>query len=262
MKNVGKLACMVLGVAVFGWAQAGGPQPPRGAKALFYDVTSDATMRTEKAASTQKAAAKTRTNTGLKYWVELVQPSGQILRVSSNRIFHSGEHIRLHFESNVDGKITLVQMNSNGTSQVLYPDARIHSGDNHIKAGDDMTIPAGGAWFTLDDNPGTERVMVFLNTESAPPPVNHRHGNSKSPGASGNADAAVGNAIPTSPDGKLDAGATAELTARVDQQHGSKSLVLELDDKSEAPAEYVVKPTDNKSGASAALATMIQLKHQ
>jgi hypothetical protein len=198
----------------------------------------------------------------LKYWVELIQPNGQILRVSSARVFHSGEHVRLHFESNVDGRIVLVQMNANGTSQVLYPDPRINNGDNHIKAGSDMTVPAGGAWFTLDNNPGTERVMVFLNSESSMPVAAPQF--THSPG--GPLPQSTANDSPViSPGGKLDASTTAELAAKVDQQRGSKSLILEMDDKSERPADYAVKPAVYKPGnpeGPAALAVMIQLKHQ
>src|SRR6478752_3422588 len=72
----------------------------KGAKALYYDQTSGATVQSGSGASAGKTAAPQPGYTGLKYWVELVQPnSSQILRVSSTRAFHSGERLRLHFES-------------------------------------------------------------------------------------------------------------------------------------------------------------------
>ncbi|HMC31272.1 MAG TPA: DUF4384 domain-containing protein, partial [Candidatus Angelobacter sp.] len=122
-------------------------QPSKGAKALFYDSTSGTTLQGTSRDAARPPAQVPRANAGLKYWVELVQPSSsQILRVSSTRAFHSGERIRLHFESNVDGRISLLQMNLDGSSRLLFPDQRINNADNHIKSSMDMTIPSGNAW--------------------------------------------------------------------------------------------------------------------
>jgi uncharacterized protein DUF4384 len=263
MKKAVKLACIALSIATMAWPQENST-PPKGAKALFYDSTSDATVHAEKGGVAQRTSAtKTKPNTGLKYWVELVQPNGQVLRVSSSQVFHSGEHIRLHFESNVDGNIVMVQMNPNGTSQVLYPDPHVNSGDSHVKAGTDRTVPGGDGWFTFDNTPGIERVMVFLNADS-PTPATPRTAN-RSGSTAEDGDAIVGRALSNSSKGKIDAGTTAQLVARVDQERGGKSLVLEADDKTREPAEYVVKTPEPKSGSPAigtVLATMIELKHQ
>jgi len=233
----------------------------KGAKALYYDQTIGATVQSRSGASAGKTAAPQPGYTGLKYWVELVQPnSSQILRVSSTRAFHSGERIRLHFESNMDGRIVLVQINPNGTSQMLYPDQRINSGDNHIKAGVDTTVPPGNAWFTFDNNPGTERLLVFLNADSGPVPAP-----SHSKRAHAENESMIASTAFTSSDGKLDAAATSGLASQVEKQRGGKSLVLEVDDKSDSPADYVVKPVSYKQGeegAGKALAIEIQLKHQ
>ncbi|HET8887573.1 MAG TPA: DUF4384 domain-containing protein [Candidatus Angelobacter sp.] len=227
----------------------------KGAKALYYDQTSGATVQSGSGASAGKTAAAQPGYTGLKYWVELVQPnSSQILRVSSTRAFHSGERIRLHFESNMDGRIVLVQINPNGTSQMLYPDQRINGGDDHIKAGVDTTVPPGNAWFTFDNNPGTERLLVFLNSDSGLVPRSS-HGNR----------ARAENENMIASNGKLDAAATSGLASQVEKQRGGKSLVLEVDDKSDSPADYAVRPVSYKQGddgAGKALAIEIQLKHQ
>jgi hypothetical protein len=241
-------------------------QPSKGAKALFYDSTSGTTIQ---GASRDTAHAQTmpRVNTGLKYWVELVQPnSSQILRVSSTRAFHSGERIRLHFESNVDGRISLLQINPDGSSRLLFPDQRVNNADNRIKAGMDATIPSGDAWFTFDTNPGMERILVFLTPDSnplAPSPHEKEVLSAKAstrsvPGTSDNLQAAP-------PGGTLNSATTAGLAAQVEKQRGSKALVLEVDDKSEAPAEYAVRPVAHKNAAATgqdALAIEIQLKHQ
>lgn len=266
MKNAGNLALVILGMAVCALSQTEGKFSNSGAKALFYDQTSSTTVQGAEQHSVSKRppVSGQRLNTGLKYWVELVQPdSPQILRVNATRSFHSGERIRLHFESNVDGKIVLLQVNPNGTSQMLFPDQRINNGDNHIKAGSDMTVPAGNAWFTLDNNPGTERVMVFLNEETdrgspSPGGPTVRAGTSEPAGM-------PEKLLASSAGGKLDAATTANLQAKVEKQTGGKSLVLEVDDKSPDPANYAVKPVSQHSGSHSgkeALAIEIQLKHQ
>jgi len=263
-----KLVFVVLSIGIYSLAQDAGNQPAKGAKALFYDQTSGATIQgdsSRSSASNHHGASAQRAGTGLKYWVELVQPnSTQILRVNSTRVFHSGERIRLHLESNVDGRIVLIQMNSNGTSQVLFPDQRINNGDNHIKAATDTTVPAGNAWFTLDNNPGTERVMVFLNTDSAGPSQVQRPDARPSNGSVSSDRLIASNAA--SPDGKIDANATADLVTKIEKQRNSKSLVLEVDDKSNAPGTYLVMPiSSHKSGSPEGqdtLAVEIQLKHQ
>lgn len=260
MKAVIRLTAAVLSLGACALPQNISDQLPKGAKALYYDQTSGATVQSNNEARNPRRTTSPQRNTGLKYWVELVQPdSAQILRVSSTRAFHSGEHIRLHFESNVDGRIVLVQMNPNGTSQLLFPDQRIDGGDNRIKAGTDTTVPAGNAWFAFDNNPGTERILVFLNVDSGP-------GSTSSPAKdSGTGNTVSSSTLPSSSDGKLDTVATNDLAARVEKQRGSKSLVLEVDDKGDAPADYVVKPASYKQGSAASentLAIEIQLKHQ
>jgi hypothetical protein len=240
-------------------------QPGKGAKALFYDSTSGATF--QGTTGDRARAQSPQANTGLKYWVELVQPnSSQILRVSSTRTFHSGERIRLHFESNVDGHISLLQMNPDGSSRLLFPDQRINNADNRIKAGIDTTIPFENAWFTFDTNPGMERILVFLTLDSRPLAPSSREKEVLSAKASTGAVAGTSGNLPAAaPGGVLDSATTAGLAAQVEKQKGSKALVLEVDDKSEAPADYVVRPVAHKSAAAPnqdALAIEIQLKHQ
>src|SRR5438309_732923 len=71
-------------------------QPSKGAKALFYDSTSGTTLQGTSRDAARPPAQVPRANAGLKYWVELVQPSSsQILRVSSTRALHSGERLSL-----------------------------------------------------------------------------------------------------------------------------------------------------------------------
>jgi len=92
-------------------------------------------------------------------------PNGELMRVNNNRAFLSGEKIRIHFQSNVDGRLMIFQQEKNGVMRRLYPDSRINGGDNRIMARVDTIIPSATAWLTFDDDPGEERLTVFLATE-------------------------------------------------------------------------------------------------
>jgi hypothetical protein len=202
----------------------------KGAKALYYDATSQVTVggtsgqtATKKVPSGQPGtptAPVPKVNTGLMYYVELVKPNGELLRVNASRVFHSGERIRLHFQSNVEGRLVILQRQKDGSAQKLYPDVRINRGDNSIHAGVDTVIPSKEAWFTFDNNPGEERLMVFLTTESSYETIRAQV------------------ATPT-----INNDNAGRLASRItQQQRGSKALVLEVDDKSESPATYAVAP--------------------
>jgi hypothetical protein len=99
---------------------------------------------------------------GLSYWIELVGPEGQGRQVTDDRIFRSGDKIRLHFRSNADGNIALIQLGSSGTSSFLFPDRAKGLDDSRIHAADDRILPTESAWFRFDNQPGTEKVLVIF----------------------------------------------------------------------------------------------------
>src|ERR1700760_4686336 len=149
MNRIVGAALLILAISVCAGAQE---TNDGSAKAIFGPVPFPKPTEAPPHANSKQKSSTTqgsvrgpaRVATGLKYWVELVQPdSSQLLRVNATRIFHSGERIRLHLQSNVEGRIMLFQLNSDGTSQLLFPDRRLNHGDNHIQAGTDTAIPAG-----------------------------------------------------------------------------------------------------------------------
>lgn len=114
----------------------------------------------------QIAAVKSSTVLGLSHWIELEGPGGATaVQVASTRVFRSGERIRLHFQSNADGHIALIQLGSSGTGQMLFPNPAQGLTDNHLVAGQARALPSPGHWFRFDQNPGTERlIVVFART--------------------------------------------------------------------------------------------------
>jgi len=181
---------------------AAGDAPPKGAKELFYDSTDGSvvsasqpnTLKTQPSPGSKKNTPAPRKGTagnkvahkpepsngpsdtrrvlmrtaqnsstlGLSYWIELVGRDGKGQQVTDNRIFRSGERIRLHFLSNADGNVALIQLGSSGTSSVLFPDLIKGLDDNRITAGEDRILPTDRAWFKFDSSPGTEQILVVF----------------------------------------------------------------------------------------------------
>jgi Domain of unknown function (DUF4384) len=188
--RIQRLAPVLIALA---WSSTAAGQPPTpGAKELFYDPVAkqatldpgDANAEARPTASSARPAAapvgadgrrelhatppdsplhSERGPIGLSGWIELEDPSGGPgTQVTDRRIFHSGERIRLHFRSNVDGYLTLIQLGSSGTSDVLYPDPAQGLGDNRVAAGRDALVPGESHWLRFDDTAGEERLLVIF----------------------------------------------------------------------------------------------------
>jgi hypothetical protein len=140
-----------------------GPQKAPKGKAGPREAVHPAAHLPSKAAS---GYAGTRQNIGLHSWIELEEPDGQWSYVSFQEVFHSGQRIRLHFVSNVDGRILLIQLGASGTSSVLFPDSEKGLVDNQLKAGIDRVLPSEEHWFRFDANPGTERLIALFASDA------------------------------------------------------------------------------------------------
>ena len=160
------------------------------------------------------------------YWVELIKPGGESQRVTTDQVFRSGESIRLHFQSNVAGRLTIAQLRPDGSSQVLFPDSRVNAGDNLIEAKVDTAIPPSGR-FRFDNETGTDRLMVFLH-----------------PGASSSGDRQLKSGS------TLGADETTELTRTI--LTAKRGIILETDAR--AGSQFVAMP--------GSVAMEIQLKHR
>jgi len=100
---------------------------------------------------------------GLSYWIELVERGNEAgARVTDSTVFRSGDRIRLHFRSNREGSISLVQTGTSGHPEMLFPDAAAGFDDSHLPAGKDRILPGPDAWFRFDDQAGTEQVIVVF----------------------------------------------------------------------------------------------------
>jgi hypothetical protein len=171
---------------------------------------------------------------GLSYWIELVDASGNpIGPVTDERTFHSGDRIRLHFRSNTDGRILLVQLGSSGTSGVLFPDPEKGLTENAVVAQADYVLPTSTHWFKFDASPGTEKLLVLFARSQ--PELDH--------------------AFPTRT--SMDAAQTAELLQVANHVTGGKDLLIETETHQTAEVgTYAV------SVAGKPIVVQIVLKHK
>lgn len=118
-----------------------------GAKGLYFDQL-------------KKPGAKL--NTGLQYWIELVR-NGQKIKVNNKMPFKSGDKIRFHVRSNVDGyAYILLRSGSRGEQTILFPDPT-RLDDNRVARGTEYAMPADG-YLTFDSNPGVEKLTLLLSS--------------------------------------------------------------------------------------------------
>lgn len=230
----------------------------KGAKSLFVDTTSGATIQSTAAkpqarrtatttrrkpatparqpqrASAPPAAAASPEVSGLMYYVELVSPNGETSRVTTDRTFTSGERILLHVVSAVDGDVAVYQRTPNGQAARLFPDDRIRNGSGRIAKGVDTALPSPTSWFRFDEQPGTEELTIVLTPRTA---------DDAAPRAQ------------SAP--QLAAARYYELAAG----DGGKGLVVETDSAGPAPATYVVRRAVSGRPPEPVVVT-IRLKHR
>ncbi|MBY0549877.1 MAG: caspase family protein [Candidatus Obscuribacterales bacterium] len=127
-----------------------------GPKDLFYRQLRDTSPRP--------------TNIGMTYSIELIR-NNKTTKADSRFPFKSGDQIRFHVQSNIDGYMYVVMKSgSKGTQAVLFP-AVGSSENNEVKKGTDYILPEQGV-LEFDNTPGEEHLQLIvsatkLNLENA-----------------------------------------------------------------------------------------------
>lgn len=180
-----KLAAMALSCtlafAASGIAQT--KDDTSGAKKLFYDTTTGAAVSgggpqarpaspapsnrgtaapAPPAATAAPAGPAAAGVTGLMYYVEVIQPNGQAVRVNSDQVFHTGQRVRFHVLSNLSGKLTILQSENGEAFSPLFPNPQLRGGDDRVEGGKDTVIP-----MVFDNRPGNIRLLLMLVADGA-----------------------------------------------------------------------------------------------
>lgn len=175
---------------------------------------------------------------GLRYRLIQQRADGSEVDVDTATTFHSGDKVKLSFESNIAGYLYVASQGSSGNWTVLFPSAQINGGRNQLAPLEEYDVPSDGGWFKFDDTVGTETLFVFLSRE----PLNQLPGFARP--------------------GKAET-LTASVVQDLQQSVRSRDLVFEKDKTSGGKpgvkqATYVV----NRTEVGKAVTTTISLIHQ
>jgi hypothetical protein len=105
---------------------------------------------------------------GLGYTLYMRDENGDAVRVDPTREFHAGERIRLSLEANTDGYLYIFHTENGAAPVMIFPDARLKNGDNHIFAHVPYEVPANNEaderlrWFTFDAKPAIEQLYIVV----------------------------------------------------------------------------------------------------
>jgi serine/threonine-protein kinase len=102
---------------------------------------------------------------GLRYRVIQVKADGSEVDVDTATTFHSGDKVKLAFESNIAGYLYVASLGSSGNWSVLFPNPEINGGRNTIAPLQEYDVPGEGGFWKFDENVGTETLFVFLSRE-------------------------------------------------------------------------------------------------
>lgn len=165
---------------------------------------------------------------GLHYWFEMEG----VGKVSEDRIFYTGDRIRLRIRSNADGYLSLWAYDPSGESKLLFPTAASSGGKeltfsediNFVRANTEYS-PGGAIVFSPPAE--DERLLIFFSTskDDVPSPQNNS--------------------------------LTAQQINKATQTEGSKALLFEVEKKDQTTfGSYIV----NRQGGG--IVKEIRLKHR
>ncbi len=138
------------------------PAPRAAATELYY--AGEETNPAASATVSPSHAASGLSNVGMKYRILRRDASGAPIEVDPDSVFRAGDRIRFVFEPNIDGFLYVTQRGSSGRWSVLLPHPLINGGQNAVTRFQEVSIPSEG-WFRFDDNPGSERVFIYLSRQ-------------------------------------------------------------------------------------------------
>ena len=218
----------VLSISVVAFGQQ---EQEKGAKAIFLDTqTGRMAMPVvpRPAPKSGSAAVEVPAITGLMFYFELLQPNGELIRVNSSRVFRSGEKVRLHVTTNIDGRLTILQSQEKGKFEELFPSPKLPESSAFVRSGVETILPTPGSWFKFDEQTGEIRLLMML-TAGAP----------KTPASVASYPPIKKDVSTTTLPGSVDERSEA-MMAFEKLQRGSKALLIETDDSPRDAAEVRV----------------------
>lgn len=95
--------------------------------------------------------------------VQIAESEDDDAEVSTSKVFHAGDRVRIRVQSNQDGYLYVVQRGSSGNWEPLFPSLAINDGKNRIEARASLDLPSKTQAFTFNAQAGDERLFVILS---------------------------------------------------------------------------------------------------
>ena len=95
--------------------------------------------------------------------VQIAESEDDDAEVSTSKVFHAGDRVRIRVQSNQDGYLYVVQRGSSGNWEPLFPSLAINDGKNRIEARASLDLPSQTQAFTFNAQAGDERLFVILS---------------------------------------------------------------------------------------------------
>lgn len=146
-------------IAAFSCAAVAGPS---GAKAIFDSGSGGATigMSVNTANPAPVVADPVASKyVGISYQILAIEEDGQMRPVSKNRVFRSGERVKVLASTNRPGYLTVANIGTSGRMNVLFSE--------YVDAHKLTQIPPNSN-LRFDHNPGTENLLIMLSNEPSP----------------------------------------------------------------------------------------------
>jgi len=101
-------------------------------------------------------------------------PRDTAVRVSAKREFRAGDAVRFMVESNISGYLYIFHVENDGPAKMIFPDARLQSGNNFVQAHAPREVPSSREddpefrWFHFNQTVAIERFYLFVTRERLP----------------------------------------------------------------------------------------------
>jgi hypothetical protein len=147
-------------------AKAAAKAPAKAPAAAQKSSSGPAEGATAILASTSAADSDSLEPLGLRYSIVKQTGPGETREVDSDTVFRSGDRIKLQVQSSDHAHLYLVLKGSSGRWKVLFPTPEIAGGNNRIEPETTYMVPSNDrAWFSFDDQVGTEQLFILLSRQ-------------------------------------------------------------------------------------------------
>lgn len=123
--------------------------------------------KTKKHSKIKNVATKTKNNQtsnvglpGMKIWLERqIGGEDKFLQVVPTNIFRSGDWVRVKFQLNFEGFLTIINLGTSGKTETIFP---LENQSNKIAPKTNYSIPDDEGW-QFDDNEGKEELIFIVS---------------------------------------------------------------------------------------------------